>query len=189
MALPWKTLDRCVIPTEGVLELRQRGADDFLITLDALVLMNSRAQRSEMALGTLGCRGLQTRPAPYLLFSIGGPRGQLTKTDPARPGKGVRATMASTTPTLGAGPTLSSQTSPGSASSTLPPASIPSLLPASNPSLLPEEDGDDDFVFKVLVNKETDPDGDLLYDFELYVRTKDGPWKFASQDYASSLEV
>ena len=70
MALPWKTLDRCTIPNEGVLELRQRGADDFLITLDALVLMNSRAQRSEMALGTLGCRGLQTRSEPRVL--VGG---------------------------------------------------------------------------------------------------------------------
>jgi spermidine synthase len=70
MALPWKTLDRCTIPNEGVLELRQRGEGDFLITLDALVLMNSRAQRSEMALGTLGCRGLQSRPDPRVL--IGG---------------------------------------------------------------------------------------------------------------------
>ena len=57
MALPWKTVDRCTVATEGILELRQRGEADFLITLDAKVLMNSRAQLSERALGRLGCRG------------------------------------------------------------------------------------------------------------------------------------
>jgi spermidine synthase len=70
MALPWKTLDRCHIGGEGSLELRQRGAGDFLITLDSLVLMNSKAQRSEMALGRLGCRGLANRVAPQVL--VGG---------------------------------------------------------------------------------------------------------------------
>lgn len=70
MALPWKTLDRCTVEAEGSLELRQRGEGDFLITLNSLVLMNSKAQRSEMALGRLGCRGLTTRPAPQVL--VGG---------------------------------------------------------------------------------------------------------------------
>lgn len=70
MALPWKTLDRCTIETEGSLELRQSGEGDFLITLNSLVLMNSKAQRSEMALGRLGCRGLTTRVAPRVL--VGG---------------------------------------------------------------------------------------------------------------------
>jgi spermidine synthase len=70
MALPWKTVDRCTIAAEGILELRQRGTADFLITLDARVLMNSSAQLSEMALGRLGCRGLMTRPAPRVL--VGG---------------------------------------------------------------------------------------------------------------------
>jgi len=70
MALPWKTLDRCTIEAEGNLELRQRGEGDFLITLDSLVLMNSKAQRSEMALGKLGCRGLTNRVAPQVL--VGG---------------------------------------------------------------------------------------------------------------------
>jgi spermidine synthase len=70
MALPWKTLDCCTIEGEGSLELRQRGAGDFLITLDALILMNSKAQRSEQALGKLGCRGLMERKAPRVL--VGG---------------------------------------------------------------------------------------------------------------------
>lgn len=43
MALPWKTLDRCTVAGEGSLELRQRVAGDFLVTLDSLVLMNSKA--------------------------------------------------------------------------------------------------------------------------------------------------
>lgn len=70
MALPWKTLDRFVTEDEGSLELRQRGAGDFIISLGSQVLMNSKAQRSEMALGTLGCRGLRTHPAPRVL--VGG---------------------------------------------------------------------------------------------------------------------
>lgn len=69
MALPWKTLDRF---TEGkeTLELRQRGERDFLITLGSQILMNSMAQRSEMALGKLGCKGLENQPAPRVL--VGG---------------------------------------------------------------------------------------------------------------------
>ena len=57
MALPWKTLDRFASENEGILELRQRGAGDYLITLGPQVLMNSKAQRSEIALGRLGCGG------------------------------------------------------------------------------------------------------------------------------------
>jgi spermidine synthase len=70
MALPWKTLDRFVSADEGALELRQRGAGDFVITLGSRILMNSKAQRSEIALGELGCRGLQDLPAPRVL--VGG---------------------------------------------------------------------------------------------------------------------
>ncbi len=70
MALPWKTLDRFTTQEEGTVELRQRGAGDFIISVDARVLMNSRAQRSEMALGELGCRGLKSHPCPRVL--VGG---------------------------------------------------------------------------------------------------------------------
>lgn len=69
MAKPWITLDRIDID-EGELELRQRGARDFLITLGGLVLMNSLANRSEIVLGQLGCRHLATHPAPRVL--VGG---------------------------------------------------------------------------------------------------------------------
>jgi spermidine synthase len=70
MALPWKTLDRFTTEDEGVLELRQRGKGDYLITVGPQVLMNSKAQRSEIALGQLGCEGLQNHPAPRVL--VGG---------------------------------------------------------------------------------------------------------------------
>jgi spermidine synthase len=69
MAKPWKTIES--IPTdEGVLELRQRDERDFLITVGGLVLMNSMANRSEVVLGQLGCKKLQTHPAPRVL--VGG---------------------------------------------------------------------------------------------------------------------
>jgi spermidine synthase len=70
MALPWKVLDRFTTEDEGILELRQRGVGDYLITLGPQVLMNSKAQRSEIALGTLGCRGLKNLPGPRVL--VGG---------------------------------------------------------------------------------------------------------------------
>lgn len=70
MALPWKTLDRFTTEDEGILELRQRGKGDYLITVGPQVLMNSKAQRSEIALGQLGCEGLQQHPAPRVL--VGG---------------------------------------------------------------------------------------------------------------------
>jgi spermidine synthase len=67
MALPWKRLDRIDTP-EGVLELRQRGPRDFLITVDGRVLMNSTAQRSEIALGRMACRHLQRHLQPRVLL-------------------------------------------------------------------------------------------------------------------------
>lgn len=70
MALPWKTLDRMLTETGETLELRQRGAGDFLITIGTQILMNSKAQRSEVALGKLGCQGLQQHSAPRVL--VGG---------------------------------------------------------------------------------------------------------------------
>lgn len=69
MAQPWKTLDIVKTPA-GDLELRQRGAGDFLITLGGLVLMNSLNNRSEVNLGQLGCQFLQGHPTPRVL--VGG---------------------------------------------------------------------------------------------------------------------
>jgi spermidine synthase len=54
---PWRTLDRRDT-ADGVLELRQRDADDFLICVAGRVLMNSRASRSEEVLGVQTCSGL-----------------------------------------------------------------------------------------------------------------------------------
>lgn len=69
MALPWKTLDTFTEDGE-TLELRQRGEKDFIITIGSQILMNSMAQRSEMALGAMGCKGLESHPAPRVL--VGG---------------------------------------------------------------------------------------------------------------------
>lgn len=69
MAQPWKVLDS--VPTdEGILELRQRGERDFLITVNSLVLMNSSLHRSEVALGELACAHLKQQVGPRVL--VGG---------------------------------------------------------------------------------------------------------------------
>jgi spermidine synthase len=69
VARPWKTLDSFESDA-GRIELRARGENDFLITLAGRVLMNSRANRSELALATLACRALEGRPRPRVL--VGG---------------------------------------------------------------------------------------------------------------------
>jgi spermidine synthase len=66
---PWEVLDR-VDSRDGPLELRRRGERDFLITLAGRVLMNSAAQRSEVALAELACAPLTGRAAPRVL--VGG---------------------------------------------------------------------------------------------------------------------
>jgi spermidine synthase len=67
MAQPWKTIES--VPTDaGLLELRQHGERDFLITIDGRVLMNSHASRSEEALGELGCAHLITSAQPRVLL-------------------------------------------------------------------------------------------------------------------------
>ncbi len=58
MSKPWQTVDRLESP-DGVLELRRRDDDDFLICIDGRVLMNSRASRSEEELGWRTCAGLR----------------------------------------------------------------------------------------------------------------------------------
>jgi spermidine synthase len=66
---PWQTLDG-FDTTAGRIELRRRGAKDFLITFAGRVLMNSVASRSEIALAQIGCAALAGRAAPRVL--IGG---------------------------------------------------------------------------------------------------------------------
>jgi len=70
LAQPWKIIDRFDTEDEGVLELRQRGEKDFLISVGSQILMNSQQQFSEIALGRFGCKGLQQHAAPRVL--IGG---------------------------------------------------------------------------------------------------------------------
>ena len=69
MAQPWIIVES-INTKEGVLELRQRGERDFLITVGGLVLMNSSAHRSEVALGQLACRHLKSQASPRVL--VGG---------------------------------------------------------------------------------------------------------------------
>lgn len=69
MAQPWETLDR-VDTADGLLELRKRGEQDFLIVINGRVLMNSSASRSEIVLGESACQAVAGRKKPRVL--IGG---------------------------------------------------------------------------------------------------------------------
>ncbi len=66
---PWVTI--ASIPTDdGALELRQRGARDFLILIAGRVLMTSVTRKSEEALASLALAQLADREAPRVM--IGG---------------------------------------------------------------------------------------------------------------------
>lgn len=69
MTRPWQTIARVSTP-DGALELRQRGAADFLITIAGRVLMTSQARRSEEALATLPLRDRAPRAVRDVL--VGG---------------------------------------------------------------------------------------------------------------------
>ncbi len=69
MAKPWRTLDS-IVTDEGVLDLRQRGETDFLITIDHRVLMNSASNLSEIVLAELACASLKNKKKPRVL--VGG---------------------------------------------------------------------------------------------------------------------
>lgn len=69
MARPWITLER-IDSIAGPIELRRRGAGDFLITVSGRILMNSRAHRSEVALAALACRHIRKVRSPAIL--VGG---------------------------------------------------------------------------------------------------------------------
>jgi len=69
MAKPWRIVDR-VDTDEGLLDLRQRGETDFLITIDGRVLMNSSANMSEMVLAQLACESLKNKKNSRVL--VGG---------------------------------------------------------------------------------------------------------------------
>ena len=67
MPNPWQTIDS-ISTEEGILELRQRGDRDFLITVGGRVLMNSHSHRTEAALGRLACSHLRSQPGPRVLL-------------------------------------------------------------------------------------------------------------------------
>ena len=69
MAKPWQIVDS-IDTDEGLLDLRQRGETDFLITIDSRVLMNSSANMSEIVLAKLACEALKNKKNPRVL--VGG---------------------------------------------------------------------------------------------------------------------
>ncbi|HIJ54851.1 MAG TPA: spermidine synthase [Deltaproteobacteria bacterium] len=69
MAKPWRIVDS-IDTDEGLLDLRQRGEADFLITIDSRVLMNSLANMSEIVLAELACESLKNKKNPRVL--VGG---------------------------------------------------------------------------------------------------------------------
>jgi spermidine synthase len=69
MAQPWRTIDKTET-RDGLLELRKRGERDALIMINNRVLMNSNANRSEIALGEKACKLVAARKNPRVL--IGG---------------------------------------------------------------------------------------------------------------------
>ena len=68
MAKPWRKVDN-VDTDEGLLELKQRGEKDFLITIDSRVLMSSSANMSEIVLAELACNALKNKKTPRVLVS------------------------------------------------------------------------------------------------------------------------
>ena len=69
MAQPWQTIGKSA-NEDNVIELRKRGDRDFLLLVNGRVLMNSSANRSEVALGEQACRLVAGRGQPRVL--IGG---------------------------------------------------------------------------------------------------------------------
>jgi len=69
MAKPWRLVDS-IDTDEGLLDLRQRGETDFLITIGGRVLMNASGNLSEIALAELACESLKGKKNPRIL--VGG---------------------------------------------------------------------------------------------------------------------
>lgn len=97
MAIPWQTL-ATVATAEGPLELRQRGAADFLIVIGGRVLMTSAARRSEEALATLAAAALGPRRDARVLIGGLGMGYTLRAALDAFPG--ARITVAELTPAV-----------------------------------------------------------------------------------------
>lgn len=96
---PWKTLET-VATAEGKLELRQRGAKDFLIVIDGRVLMTSSERRSEEALATLALAELGGRAPRVLIGGLG--MGYTLRAALDVLPAGARVTVAELTPAVAA---------------------------------------------------------------------------------------
>jgi len=94
----WSTVDQ-VETDEGPMTLQMRVDGDFVIAMPDYVLMNSRLNRTEVALGASACRLLEAGPRPAVL--IGGLgmaftlRAALDELPP-----GARVTVAELNPTV-----------------------------------------------------------------------------------------
>lgn len=96
---PWKTIES-VDTDEGKLELRQRGAKDFLIVIDGRVLMTSHERRSEEALSTLALAKLATKTPRVLIGGLG--MGYTLRAALDVLPAGARVTVAELTPAVAA---------------------------------------------------------------------------------------
>jgi spermidine synthase len=88
VARAWVSIDRVETP-DGVLELRRRGDDDFMMSVDGRVLMTSAARRSEEALGEAVREPLAALAVPRVLIAGLGLGHTLRSALDALPGSAV----------------------------------------------------------------------------------------------------
>lgn len=96
MTRAWTTLDRHDTP-DGLLELRKRDSDDFLICIGGRVLMNSRSCLSETELGVRTCSSVRAG-GRILVGGLGMGLTLRAVLDAARPE--VRVTVAELYPVM-----------------------------------------------------------------------------------------
>ena len=94
--VPWKVL-ASIATAEGQLQLRQRGAREFLITIDGRCLMTSSERASEEAVSTLAIGALAGRKAPRVLIGGLGMAYTVRAALDALP-RGAEVTVAELTP-------------------------------------------------------------------------------------------
>lgn len=94
--IPWKVL-ASITTAEGNLQLRQRGAREFLITINGRVLMTSSEKTSELAVAELACKEVAGRKAPRVLIGGLGMAYTVRAALDALP-RGARVTVAELTP-------------------------------------------------------------------------------------------
>ena len=98
MPRPWKLIERVDTP-EGPLELRQRDARDFMISIAGRVLMSSIIHRSESLIAELGCKHARGLTAPRVLIGGYGLGFTLRAALDALP-KNARVTVAELNPVV-----------------------------------------------------------------------------------------